>query len=354
MRFPACASSAACRRREGADPLPCFAAFLIRPAWQGDCAGFCEREGIIMAAKRLHVYRKKRKAARWLWLLLPFAILAGIGLLWRYDAASGSRPRTVEILLETAAGEKLAAAPVSALIDTASLPISEWGGQASATGADGRCRFEGILPGSYWLRAADNLYELRIPENAPDAVFFALSAEPDRYTAVLRLQDARGEPIARQKVSLLETELEKSASLSFSAAIQGETDWQGNLVLENIRAGGHLLCLEGAAPVPFVIEPNEKKTVSGLLCIYPEQKGPVSENICVYGPNARPLKREPVTRVLYGLPGGREIALSQEETDENGRLALSLPSPGAYTLRIRNRRLKLEPRGTGQPVEIYL
>lgn len=307
-----------------------------------------------MRVKRLRVYHERKKPARWLWLLPVLALLTGVALLWRYDATAPSRLRTVEIRLETAAGEPLADAVVSGLIDTAALPAGRWGEQSAPTGKDGCRRFEGVAPGSYWLRAADNLYELRVPENAPASLSFTLSAEPDRYTAVLRLQDNQGKPFARRKVTLLETELEKGEATSFSSATPGETDWQGNLVLEGIRAGGHLLWPEGAAPVPLVIEPSEKKSLSSLLTVYPEQAGPVEESIRVYGPNAKPLEREPVTGVVYGLPGGREIALWQAETDKDGRLRFSFPSPGIYTLRIRERRLKLEVQGAGQERPVYL
>lgn len=331
MRFPGCASSAACRRFKG------------------------DRKGKgTMSAKRLRVYHGKRKAARWLWLLLPLAALLGVGLFWRYDMAAPSRTRTVEILLEAENGEPAADMPVSALIDTTAVPIGRWGEGGTLTGADGRCRFEGMAPGSYWLRAADNLYEVRIPENAPSSLSLTLSTAPDRYTLVLRLQDAQGEPAARRPVTLLETELEKAAAASFSQTVQGETDWQGNLVFENLRAGGHLLCPEGAAPIALVIEPNEKKTVSSVLRVYPEQAEPVLQELLLYGQNARPLKNEPVAHVLYALPGGREILLSEQETDEAGRLSLSLLSPGSYTLRIQNRRLKLEAQGGGQIQSVYL
>ena len=81
---------------------------------------------------------------------------------------------------------------------------------------------------------------------------------------------------------------------------------------------------------------------------------PVLQELLLYGQNARPLKNEPVAHVLYALPGGREILLSEQETDEAGRLSLSLLSPGSYTLRIQNRRLKLEAQGGGQIQSVYL
>ena len=307
-----------------------------------------------MSAKRLHVYRGKRRASWQLWVLLPLVALAGVGVFWWHDTAARTRPRTVEIRLETEAGEPLADTPVSGLIDTAALPVGRWGEQPAFTGQDGRCSFEQVLPGGYWLRAADNLYELHIPENAPASLLFVLSAKPDRYTAVLRLQDAQGEPVARRQVTLVETGLEEGAAISSFHTLEGETDWQGNLVLEGVRAGGHLLCPEGAAPIALVIEPNEKKSVSGLLSVYPEEDGPISKRATVYGPDAKPLMNELVTWVAYGLPGGREIALSQWETDENGQLSLSLPSPGTYTLRIRDRRLKLDTKAAGEMVSLYL
>ena len=90
------------------------------------------------------------------------------------------------------------------------------------------------------------------------------------------------------------------------------------------------------------------------MSVYPEEDGPISKRATVYGPDAKPLMNELVTWVAYGLPGGREIALSQWETDENGQLSLSLPSPGTYTLRIRDRRLKLDTKAAGEMVSLYL
>ena len=305
-----------------------------------------------MSAKRLHVYHGKRKTGRWLAALIPLAVLAGVALLWGYDASSGFRPRTVEICLLDDSGAPLKNEPVGRLIDTAALPIGQWGGQGGSTGPDGRCRFEGVAPGSYWLRAAENLYEITIAENAPASLSLSLPAAPDRYTLILRLREEGGGPIPRQAVALLERELEKGAATSFSQVKAGESDWQGDLVLEEVQAGGHLLCIEGYAPLPLLIEPNGKKTVNATLTAYPEQEAPVSQSLAFYD-GSRPLPDEPVTLVLYGLPGGREAALAAFRTDETGALAFSPPFPGEYTLRVRGRRFRLQA-GTGQAQRLYL
>lgn len=294
-----------------------------------------------MAAKRLRVYRGKRRIGRWLAVLIPLMALTGIGLLWWHDAASGARGREVEVRLLGADGAPLAGAEVSRLIDTAQLPAGEWGLEKTQTDAQGRLRFSEVAPGSYWLRAADNLYELRIPENAPSSLSFSLSGAPDRYTLVLHLQDAGGAPITRRAVTLLERGLQADPAISFSPVLQGESDWQGDLVLENVPAGAHLLWAEGYAEAPLILEPNEKKTVSAALTLYPLQQEALSQPVALYSGSGRPLAGETVTQVAYGLPGGREIALGRWQADAAGQLTLSLPAPQEITLRIRGRRFKL-------------
>lgn len=301
-----------------------------------------------MAAKRLRVYRGRHKTGRWLAVLIPLALLIGIGLLWRYDAASNARGRAVEVRLFGADGLPLAGIAASRLIDTAQLPASQWGLEGSETDAQGRLHFAGVSPGSYWLRAADNLYELRIPENAPASLSFSLSGEPDRYTLVLRLRDENGAPIARRAFTLIERGLETSPATSFSPVLQGESDWQGDLVLENVPAGGHLLWAEGYAEAPLILEPNEKKSVNAALALYPAQPEALAQPLTLYRGSGRPLAGETVTQVAYGLPGGREVALGQWQADAAGQLTLMLPAPQEITLRIGTRRFKLFADGQGK------
>lgn len=275
------------------------------------------------------------------------AVLAGVGLLWWHDFNRTPAPRQVEIALQNSSSEALANTAVLGPIDTANVPISQWGGYTGQTDDAGLLVAGRLLPGEYWLRTAGGAYLLNLPKNAPDTVRMTLREDESATAVTLRVQNERGEPAAEQTIHILPNGMLDQPFLQ-TPPVNGVTDWQGQFVWRDAPVGAHLVKIE-TADYPLLLEPSEIKAVQQTFVLAPRSEMRYERSLQILQKNGRPFENGALDLVEYSLPSGKECLIKSMTSDENGVCVLFGLSPGTHTLRIQGRRYKFTIPYIGAP-----